>query len=62
MLFPIRFWTCQKSIESKAAALAANLGSATSGYITDASMGTIYKTYQLGAVYCHNTPDGAHAV
>jgi hypothetical protein len=25
-------------------------------------MGTIHKTYQLGAVYCHNIPAGAHAV
>jgi hypothetical protein len=59
---PIRFPTCESAINAKATQLQANVGTATSGFITDSNMGTIHKNYEWGAVYCHDISSGAHAV
>ena len=38
------------------------MGTATSGYISDTNWGTLHKNYVWGAIYCHDTTNGAHAV
>jgi hypothetical protein len=59
---PLGITTCQTLIEAKASLLTGSLGSATSGYVSDTNWGTVHKTYQSGAIYCHDVNGGAHAV
>ena len=54
--------TCELLIEAKATQLAQNVGTPTSGYISDSNWGTVHKDYAWGAIYCHDTTNGAHAV
>ena len=38
------------------------MGKPISGFITDDNWGTVHKNYVKGAIYCHDTTNGAYAV
>ncbi|KAE9378471.1 hypothetical protein N431DRAFT_554655 [Stipitochalara longipes BDJ] len=54
--------TCENLIATKASQLAKNVGTPTSGYISDSNWGTVHQNYKWGAIYCHDVTNGAHAV
>jgi hypothetical protein len=54
--------TCETLIAAKASQLAENVGTSTSGYISDSNWGTLHQNYEWGAIYCHDVTNGAHAV
>jgi uncharacterized protein with LGFP repeats len=58
----IVFHNCPATIDAKATQLAANLGNAVSGYISDPAYGTIHKNYQTGAVFCKDGSQSAQVI
>jgi hypothetical protein len=53
---------CDQAINAKASALAVNVGTATSVFISDSNWNTIHKNYQSGAIYCKLGTTQAYAV